>query len=160
MNKSLNTIAVDLTPVLPGGENGGSKVFVLELLGRLAKIKPQTRFVLLTQAASHEELSTLDRSNVRRVMVIGPVVSNLLRPGLRGFADRVLPHLPARLGSAVRRLGYGFNAALNGSGSVALLRSMDADLLFCPFTAPNYFEPGIPVVCTIYDLQHKTYPEF
>ena len=160
MNKSLSTIAVDLTPVLPGGENGGSKVFVLELLSRLAKIKPETRFVLLTQAASHEELSTLDRSNVRRLMVIGPVVSNLLRPGFRGFAARVLPHLPARLGSAVRRLGYGFNAALNGSGSVARLRNMEADLLFCPFTAPNYFEPGIPAVCTIYDLQYKTYPEF
>jgi glycosyltransferase involved in cell wall biosynthesis len=37
---------------------------------------------------------------------------------------------------------------------------MDADLLFCPFTATTYFEPGIPTVCTIYDLQYKTYPEF
>ena len=56
MNKSLSTIVVDLTPVLPGGENGGSKIFALELLRRLAEIAPQTRFVLLTQAASHEEL--------------------------------------------------------------------------------------------------------
>ena len=37
---------------------------------------------------------------------------------------------------------------------------MGADLLFCPFTAPTYAEPGIPTVCTIYDLQYKTYPEF
>ena len=37
---------------------------------------------------------------------------------------------------------------------------MHADLLFCPFTAPTYFEPGIPTVCTVYDLQYKTYPEF
>jgi glycosyltransferase involved in cell wall biosynthesis len=37
---------------------------------------------------------------------------------------------------------------------------MGVDLLFCPFTAPTYFEPGIPTVCTIYDLQYKTYPEF
>ena len=41
---------VDLTPVLPGGENGGAKVFVLELLRRLAERAPQTQFVLLTQA--------------------------------------------------------------------------------------------------------------
>jgi glycosyltransferase involved in cell wall biosynthesis len=57
-------------------------------------------------------------------------------------------------------LGYGLNGALKGGGSVALLRDMGADLLFCPFTAPNYFEQGIPAVCTIYDLQYKTYPEF
>jgi len=41
---------VDLTPVLPGGENGGAKVFVLELLRRLTELAPQTQFVLLTQA--------------------------------------------------------------------------------------------------------------
>jgi hypothetical protein len=46
----LRTILVDLTPVLPGGENGGAKVFVLELLRRLAEFAPQTQFVLLTQA--------------------------------------------------------------------------------------------------------------
>ena len=56
----LRTIVVDLTPVLPGGENGGAKVFVLELLRRLAERAPKTQFVLLTQAAAHEELAALD----------------------------------------------------------------------------------------------------
>lgn len=37
---------------------------------------------------------------------------------------------------------------------------MQADLLFCPFTAPTYAEQGVPTVCTIHDLQYKTYPEF
>ncbi len=160
MNKSLKTIVVDLTPVLPGGENGGAKIFALELVRRLAEMAPQTQFVLLTQAASHEELATLDRPNVRRLMIIGPVVSNLLRPHLRGFAARVLPHLPAKLRSAVSRLGYGLKGALKRSGSVSLLRDLGANLLFCPFTAPTYFEPGVPTVCTIYDLQYKMYPEF
>ncbi len=160
MNKSLKTIVVDLTPVLPGGENGGAKIFALELVRRLAEMAPQTQFVLLTQAASHEELATLDRPNMRRLMVIGPIVSNLLRPHLRGFASRVLPHLPAKLRSAVSRLGYSLKGALKRSGSVSLLRDLGANLLFCPFTAPTYFEPGVPMVCTIYDLQYKTYPEF
>lgn len=160
MNKSLRTIAVDLTPVLPGGENGGAKIFVLELLRRLAEMAPQTQFVLLTQAASHEELASLDCPNMRRLMVVGPVVTNSLRPRLLGLASRVLPHLPARLRNAVSRLGYSLNAVLKRSGSGALLRDMGADLLFCPFTGPTYFEPGIPTVCTIYDLQYKTYPEF
>ncbi len=160
MNKSLKTIVVDLTPVLPGGENGGAKIFALELVRRLAEMAPQTQFVLLTQAASHEELAALDRPNVRRLMIIGPLVSNFLRPHLRGFASRVLPHLPAKLRSVVSRLGYGLKGALKRSGSVSLLRDLGANLLFCPFTAPTYFEPGVPMVCTIYDLQYKMYPEF
>ena len=160
MNKQLSTIAVDLTPVLPGGENGGAKIFVLELLHRLAGMAPKTQFVLLTQAASHEELAILDRPNMRRLMVVGPVIANSLRPRLMGLASRLLPHLPARLRGVVSRLGYILNTALKRSGSGSLLRDMSIDLLFCPFTAPTYYEPGIPTVCTIYDLQYKTYPEF
>jgi len=37
----LKTIVVDLTPVLPGGYNGGAKVFVLELIRRLALLRLQ-----------------------------------------------------------------------------------------------------------------------
>ena len=160
LDRPLKYIAVDLTPVLPGGENGGAKIFVLELLRRLAEMAPQTQFVLLTQAASHGELDTLDRPNMRRLMVVGPVVANTLRPRLLGLATRLLPHFPARLRGVVNRLGYKLNTALKRGGSGALLRDMGVDLLFCPFTAPTYFEPGIPTVCTIYDLQYKTYPEF
>lgn len=119
MSKQLSTIAVDLTPVLPGGENGGAKIFVLELLRRLAEIAPQTQFVLLTQAASHDELQALDRPNMRRLKMT----------------------LKERVGES-------------------LLHDMRVDLLFCPFTAPTYFESALPTVCTIYDLQYKTYPEF
>ena len=159
-NRPLKTIAVDLTPVLPAGENGGAKIFVLELLRRLAEMVPQTQFVLLTHAASHAELATLDRPNMRRMMVVGPLVANTLRPRLLGLASCLLPHLPARLRGVIYRLGYKLNTALKRGGSGALLRDMGVDLLFCPFTAPTYFEPGIPTVCTIYDLQYKTYPEF
>jgi glycosyltransferase involved in cell wall biosynthesis len=159
-NKSLKTIAVDLTPVLPGGENGGAKIFVLELLRQLAAMAPQTQFVLLTHAKSHQELAVMDRRNMRRVMVVGPAVANFLRPRLRGLVSRVLPYLPARLRRAVSRIVYGLNRMLKRSGSGTLFHDLSADLLFCPFTAPTYFEPGIPTVCTIFDLQYKTYPEF
>ena len=160
MNKQPSTIAVDLTPVLPGGENGGAKIFVLTLLQRLAEMAPQTQFVLLTQSASHQELATLDRPNMRRVMVVGPAVATSLRPGLMRLAARLLPHLPGRLRSGVSRWGYWVHTRLKRGGAPALLRDQGVDLLFCPFTAPTYFEPGIPTVCTIYDLQYKTYPEF
>lgn len=160
MNKQLSTIAVDLTPVLPGGENGGAKIFVLELLRRLADMAPDTQFVLLTQAASHDELATMDRPNMRRLMVVGPVVKSSLRTRAQDLAILVLPHLPGRLRRVVGRLGSKLLMSFKRSGSGSLLRDMSVDLLFCPFTAPTYFEFGIPTVCTIYDLQYKTYPEF
>lgn len=160
MNRQLKTIAVDLTPVLPDGENGGAKIFVLELLRRLAEMAPQTQFVLLTQALSHEELAALDGHNVRRLIVVGPAARHSLRLRLMGWALRILPHLPGRLHRVAARLGYKLNAALKRGRSGGLLRDMGVDLLFCPFTAPTYYELGIPTVCTIYDLQYKTYPEF
>ena len=160
MNKSLKTIVVDLTPVLPGGANGGAKIFVLELLRRLAELAPQTQFVLLTQAASHEELATMDSRNMRRVMAVGPTVAHIVKPRLINLAARVSRHLPGRVRGLAARIGYRLNTALKRQGSSALVHSLKADLLFCPFTAPTYFEPGVPTVCTIYDLQYKTYPEF
>lgn len=160
MNKQLITIAVDLTPVLPGGENGGAKIFVLELLRRLAGMAPDTQFVLLTQAASHDELATMDCLNIRRLMIVGPVVKSSLHTCAQGLATRVLPHLPGRLRRLIGRLGSKLLTFFKRSGSGSLLRDMGVDLLFCPFTAPTYFELGIPTVCTIYDLQYKTYPEF
>lgn len=160
MNKQLITILVDLTPVLPGGENGGAKIFILELLRRLAEMVPKTQFVLLTQAASHEELAELDRPNMRRLMVVGPIVTNSINPRLMELTSRILPHLPGRLRNVVNRFLYKLNTVLIRDGSNTLLRDVPADLLFCPFTAPTYFTPGIPAVCTIYDLQYNTYPQF
>jgi glycosyltransferase involved in cell wall biosynthesis/2-polyprenyl-3-methyl-5-hydroxy-6-metoxy-1,4-benzoquinol methylase len=156
----LRTVAVDLTPLLPGGANGGAKIFVLELLRHLSAIAPQTRFILLTQAGSHEELASLERPNVARRMVVGPAVATAARPPLERVARRVIPLLPGRVRGPILRVAFSAHRALKRGGSGALLREMGADLLFCPFTAPTYFEPGIPTVCTIYDLQYKSYPEF
>jgi glycosyltransferase involved in cell wall biosynthesis len=160
VNKSLKTIVVDLTPVLPGGANGGAKIFVLELLRRLAEMAPQTEFVLLTQAASHEELAALDSRNMRRILTVGATMSQTVKPRLVNLASRVLQHLPGRARRLATRIGYRLHTAMKRQGSGALLHSLNADLLYCPFTAPTYFEPGIPTVCTIHDLQYKTYPEF
>lgn len=159
--KSLKTIAVDLTPVLPGGENGGAKVFVLELLRRLAVLAPETQFILLTQAASHQELAEMDCANISRRLVLGQTaVAQTVRPRMRGLARLILPLLPARVQRIAGGLGYRLQSHLKRGGSSSLLSELGADLLFCPFTAPIYYETGIPTVCTIYDLQYKTYPEF
>jgi glycosyltransferase involved in cell wall biosynthesis len=157
----LKTVAVDLTPILPGGENGGAKIFVLEVLRQLREIAPQTNFVLLTQAASNDELASMDSPNMWRQLVVGAVADNVLRSRLKGVASRLLPHLPGRVRRFVGRIRYkAYGAFKHRRTARSLLRDMSVDLLFCPFTAPTYFESGIPTVCTIYDLQYKTYPEF
>ncbi|MCF8383978.1 MAG: glycosyltransferase family 4 protein [Chlorobium sp.] len=161
MSNTLHTIAVDLTPVLPDGENGGAKLFVLELLRILAEMKPKTDFILLTQEASHEELSALDCANMRRVMVrttsASPTKSNQLHAGanILPLVSRNIHRTAIRLKKSImKRMGK------HPIKTRKLLKEMAVDLLFCPFTAPTYYEPEIPVVSTIYDLQYKTYPEF
>ncbi len=152
-------VAVDLTPVLPGGENGGAKVFALELVRRLAAMAPRTRFVLLTQAVSHEELASLDGPNVQREMVVGPATS-AQRARLFASAARMLRYAPRPAQRLLARIGYRVNAVMKRGISGGLLRRLGADLLFCPFTAPTYRESGIPTVCTVYDLQYRAYPQF
>ena len=63
------TVVVDLTPVRPGGENGGAKVFALRLIPLLSRLTPNWEFVLLTTRLSDTELAALDASNVRRYCV-------------------------------------------------------------------------------------------
>lgn len=159
-HRQLRIIAVDLTPVLPGGENGGAKVFVLELLRRLAELVPQTQFVLLTQASAHEELASLDRPNVRRWMILGQGAAKNERSRAELLLSRLFRHLPVRWQSIVGKVGHRILSASKRSESTNLLRSINADLLFCPFTAPTYSEPTTPTVSVIYDLQYKAYPEF
>lgn len=152
---SPKTIAVDLTPVLPGGENGGAKVFVLELIQMLANMKPDTQFIVLTRESSHHELAFLDRSNVRRVTVLyeGIQIKSTLSTGLRilSWSKRTARRWKK---SILKRLKN--KKPLSGRR----LHDLDVDLLYCPFTSLHLAEPGIPTVCTIYDLQYKTYPEF
>lgn len=65
-------IAVDLTPMLPGGENGGAKLMTLELISALANLLPETSFMLLTAESSNVELGWLEtkHSNIQRMCVL------------------------------------------------------------------------------------------
>jgi glycosyltransferase involved in cell wall biosynthesis len=157
----LKTIAVDLTVVLPGGHNGGAKIFVVELLRRLAGSHPECRFVLLTRSSAHDELASLDAANVNRLLVVTDAHGKHSKRRLLDIVLGALQHLPRRVRCHLLRWAHALNSAIKRrSAGGALLRQLQADLLFCPFTAPTYFDPAVPTVCTIYDLQYKTYPEF
>ena len=153
-------VVVDLTPILPGGENGGAKIFVLELIKQLSNIAKNTEFILFTQAASHSELSTLDGKNVRRLLVVKPSFKIKFRKYLRRSALHLLPFIPSVFKFFYIKFGHYLNLILKRNSLHSLLEELDADLLFCPFTAPTYFTNGVPTVCTIYDLQYRAYPDF
>ena len=152
----IKTIAIDLTPILPGGENGGAKIFVLELIKKLANLAAETQFILLTQAASHKELLELESDNIKCLMVLNKTVRSTPLFGMFKCILGKLPYIGRRSGSLIYRSATLFKRRQAQS----LLRDLKADLLFCPFTAPTFFEDGIPTVCTIYDLQYKSFPEF
>jgi len=146
-------IAVDLTPLLPGGENGGAKQVTIQLVENLAQLAPELEFLLLTSDRSHEELAALERPNV-----------HLVRTSPSG--GRQLPRsiVPARV---IRRLRGKISGLLRFVLQVSRfdrrpgpLSQLGVDLLFCPFTAPLFYDPTVPLVSIVYDLQYLYFPHF
>ena len=155
----LRKVVVDLTPVLPGGGNGGAKVMTLELIRHLGRMAADCDFILLTSEQSHDELAILDAPNVHRLCVQRPGATLAASDNLALRARTVLagflpPSLLAKVAGAYRHV-----SELVPVGS-SLVRQLGADLLFCPFTAPFFFDPAVPAVCVVYDLQHAYYPQF
>lgn len=155
----MTTIAVDLTPLLPGGDNGGAKAFTLELLRALAALDKRDRYVLLTQSASHDELASLEGDTMRRVRVLGGAAGSV-RGVAYSAARKVVGVLPERGREALGRRGYRANVAMKRAGAAGVLKREGVELLFCPFTSPALREPGIPTVCTVYDLLFRAFPDF
>jgi len=157
--RALKRVVVDLTPVLTGGQNGGAKVMTIELVQNLARIAADCEFILLTSIKSDDELASLDSSNVRRMCVDKPPTNleyaETFADRLRRLLKRFVPaNRLAQLGGLYQRLS---GRMLPTSD---LCRGLDADLLFCPFTAPFFFDPAVPAVSVVYDLQHIYYPYF
>lgn len=160
---NISHIAVDLIPLLPGGENGGAKLLATELVRHLSQLLPGCEFVLLTSDRSHDELSFLDSPNVRRLCLDHQKIQkgsepSAPRPPRIRLQELLAVYLPpsvlSRLKALYRRLKV-YRPPLGG-----VLRDLGVDLLFCPFTLPFYYDPAIPVVSVIYDLQYHYYPQF
>jgi len=162
-------VVVDLTPMLPGGENGGAKWMTLELLRHLVRLCPDTRLSLLTAEASHEELEVLEEGNVRRFCLprrgVGPGQAPSARRSIKAAMKRAVK---AALPSGPRSWLLARAAALRARRAGHLARPWwrdvvgpePPDVLFCPFTAPMAVDPDVPVVSVVYDLQYLAYPEF
>jgi glycosyltransferase involved in cell wall biosynthesis len=165
-------IAIDLTPLRPGGENGGAKTLTWELLKYFHELAPDYTFLLLTAEWNHDELAVFDGPGFSRLCVLSHQNQKEIQPAaLRQWEEllqgirRLLPlslinrlrppiqWLKARHRSINRPSSPLSTAGINLSGE-------GVDLLFCPFTAVTYAEPGLPVISFVHDLQHRIYPQF
>ena len=152
------TVAVDLTPVRPGGENGGAKIVALELIPRLARIARAARFVLLTTRANHEELAALDAPNVERLAMDAPGTARSTIENLALSAQSLLSKtVPQR---ALDTLGRAYRSLRSASGSPSLLQRLGADVMLCPFLDPFYDDGSTRFVSIVADLQFLELPEF
>ncbi len=154
-------IGVDLVPLLPGGDNGGAKLLSLELVRNLSRIASNWQFVLLTSERSHDELAFLESPNVRRLCVSQNRASNSSQRWIARMRGRVHGALRTILPRRVStRLDDAFSRVVRRVHRGNVLREIGADLLFCPFTVPFYYDPSVPVVSIVYDLQYHYYPQF
>ncbi|UCH94889.1 MAG: glycosyltransferase, partial [Candidatus Aminicenantes bacterium] len=132
-------VAIDVTPVLPGGDNGGIKLLLWELLKRFDDNPKNGKFILLTSSKNDH---LFNQFKMKRICVLKTSSSSSRKNLLR---TRIINRIK-------RRLKF-----LGGRG---LLKKNGISVLFCPFAAPTYSEIGIPTVSVIADLQHIYYPFF
>ena len=120
----MTRIAIDLTPILPGGENGGAKVMTIELIRVLSRMAPDWKFFLLTSEINTEELANLDRPNVKRVVSTGfkTRVSKVNK-----ILERLVATLPAKLRAKLFYLPFWF---VEKTRARHLLHNLNIDLLF------------------------------
>jgi glycosyltransferase involved in cell wall biosynthesis len=161
----MRRVAIDLTPLLPDGTNGGAKQITLNLIERMSRLAPEIDFVLLTSSDGHGELAALDGANVSRVCVLdrsprpAPGAVSSASPSWRSRARRALvPVLPPR---AMRWIDHAYVAAINRRGRpTRVVSQFGGDLLLCPFTAPYYHDPAVPTIPIVMQLVFDMYPQF
>lgn len=159
MEEPKKTIAIDLIPMLPGGENGGLKLMIIELIKHMSVPAPNKQFVLLTSVKCHDELAYLDGENVRRMCVDQPAGEGIT-PKISLFKkiiSKIKMLLPVWF---KQRLLWQLQKAKTRFVKNSFLDELGVDLLFCPFAVSQYYDPAIPMVSVICDLQYISYPQF
>jgi len=144
MHHSPLRIAIDLTPLQPGGKNGGAKILTLTLLQQLQYLSPRSHFLLLTAAWNCDELCQYENERVRCYQVADWPLQKYLEE--RQFISLLSRQLPRKIKSKLFKQ--------------SILKARNINVLFCPFTSTERCEKGIPVVSIFYDFQHLEYPDF
>lgn len=125
-------IAVDLTPMRPGGQNGGVKPAILEILkGLKAHLGEELQYLFLTADDTHNEAPSSE---------IDSACCVLRRTG-RGNISQTL-ELATTSRVSVRNL----------------LKKDRIDLLYCPFGTVQFAFAQVPTVAMVVDILHRDYP--
>ena len=127
-------IAVDLTPMRPGGQNGGVKLAIFEFLkGLKAAVGNDMRYLFLTADDTHNEaVSFIGEGDSAHCV--------LHRVGRGNFAQSI-------------------ELATRSNGIAAsLLRRDRSDVLYCPFGTVRFTSDQVPTVAMVVDLLHRDYP--
>ncbi len=129
-------VAVDLSHLRPGGENGGIKPFLFETLLWLGRQRrAPLRFFYLTCASTHAEVcEQLARLEDEVICVRADEVS---LPDGEGQVPRERLAVPPPLD---------------------LLTRFGVQVLYCPFGAVEFATPGIGTISTIVDVLHRDFP--
>jgi glycosyltransferase involved in cell wall biosynthesis len=157
-------VTIDLTPMLPGGANGGAKLLALALVTEMATLASETQFILLTSVPCHAELAAVETRNVRRQLVdVDAVPLDHSEPALARarMAARLVVDtlLPASARSHIKDVAWWMLKQHRREQTARAMKS-ETDLHFCPFTAPFFLEADVPLVSLVHDLQFLDYPEF
>lgn len=132
------------------------------LVRHLARILPDCEFILLTSDQGHDECAFLERTNVRRLSVTHrkrPQSNGLARLSrlelrfLHKLASILPPSTIAGLHSMLRPMRRRRRAR-------GLLNEIGADLLFCPLIITSLYDPCVPMVAVIRDLNYLSNPRF
>jgi hypothetical protein len=127
-------VAVDLTPMLPGGQNGGVKPAILEFLKGLRSLPgDRLRYLFLTADDTHEEAASILGEKDSAFCV-------LRRTGRSSFAQSF------ELATRSKRIAS------------EIMRKHRTELLYCPFGVLNFASNRIPAVALIVDILHRDYP--
>ena len=155
-------IVVDLTPLLPGGINGGAKTVISGLVRSFGKLAPKWEFDLLTIGNCLEEFEKYDHPNVHlRKIAGGNSSSAALHPETEAGRERLKRLIKNWVPmSVIKQLDYVFQHLVRRFKYRNLIRRMEADLLFCPFPAPLYYDGRVPLVATVHDLQFLYHPRY
>jgi glycosyltransferase involved in cell wall biosynthesis len=127
-------IAVDLTPMRQGGENGGVKIATIEFLkGLQAHRGDQLQFLFLTADDTHDEAAALLRESDTAFCV-------LRRVGKGSLVQAI--ELATRSKAMVRNL----------------VKDHRVEVLYCPFGTVFFASDSIPTVVKVADTLHRDFP--
>jgi glycosyltransferase involved in cell wall biosynthesis len=134
--KADRVVAVDLTPLRPGGANGGIKPAIFRMLAEAQRLAGDSLgFVFLTRSSTHAEVRGLARRQDIILCVLQDPESPVCLSGAQAPAEFSLLQPPADL-----------------------LKVIGVDLLYAPFGACTFHAEGVPSMALIVDLLHRDYP--